>query len=156
MTIKKKDGTANIITVAEVAGGTGGPDGEELMLGGENDYVSVLSNGAGWFVTSSNRMAGNTRFIDSSGVVDIDLAVDVYLLSSFGGAMTARLPPADAAEAIGRTVTLKKTDISANAITVTEQGGSGPDQSDQILDNQYDAITVVSDGGQWFVINTYP
>lgn len=156
MTVKKKDGTANIVTVAEVAGGSGGPDGADLLLGGGGDYVSVLSNGAGWFITGSNRMAGNTRFIDASGTVDIDMAVDTYLLSSFGGAMTARLPPADAAEAAGRTVTLKKTDVSANAVTVTEQGGSGPDQSSQSLTGQYQAITVVSDGGQWFVVSRYP
>jgi hypothetical protein len=67
--------------------------------------------------------------------------------------MTARLPPADAPEAVGRSVTIKKVDVSANDITVTEQGGSGPDQSSQILSDQYDAITVISDGGQWYVVS---
>jgi len=33
--------------------------------------------------------------------------------------------------------------------------GSGPDQSSQILSDQYDAITVVSDGGQWFIISRF-
>lgn len=155
MTIKKKDSSGNIITVTEVAGGSGGPDGNDFLLGGENDFVTVLSNGAGWFVIASNRMAGNTRYIDSSGTVDIDMSVDTYLLSSYGGAMTARLPPANAAEAIGRTITLKKTDVSANAVTVTEQGGNGPDQSGQPLASQYDAITVVSDGSQWYIVSTF-
>jgi len=155
MTVKKKDGTGNIVTVTEVSGGTGGPDGSDFPLGGANDFVTMLSNGAGWFVIASNRMAGNTRFIDSSGIVDIDMAVDTYLLSSFGGAMTARLPPANAAEAIGRTVTLKKTDVSANVITVTEQGGSGPDQSSQPLSSQYSALTVVSNGGQWYIVSKH-
>ncbi len=155
MSVKKKDGSGNIVTISEVAGGTGGPDGADFQLGGKGDFITVQSNGAGWLVVSSNRMAGNTRYIDSSGVVDIDLSVDTYLLSSYGGAMTARLPPANAAEAIGRTVTLKKTDVSANAITVTEQGGNGPDQSSQTLAAQYNAVTVVSDGGQWFVLNSY-
>jgi hypothetical protein len=69
--------------------------------------------------------------------------------------MTARLPPANASEAVGRTITIKKTDSSANAITVTEQGGAGPDQSSQSLSSQYNAITVVSNGGQWYVVNKY-
>ena len=69
--------------------------------------------------------------------------------------MTARLPPANAAEAIGRTITIKKTDVSGNTITVTEQGGSGPDGFAQHLNSQYDAITVVSDGGQWFIVNKF-
>lgn len=81
---------------------------------------------------------------------------DTYLLSSFGGALTARLPPANAAEAIGRTVTVKKIDSSANAVTVTEQGGSGPDHSSQSLNAQYKGITVVSNGANWFVVSKYP
>lgn len=153
MTIKKTDGTSNIVTVTEDGGN--GPDGRAMLLGGKGDYVTVLSNGASWFVTSSNRLAGNTRYADTTGTYAIDMAVDYYLISSFGGAVTARLPPANAAEAIGRTVTIKKTDSSANAVTVTEQGGSGPDQYGQPLTGQYSAITVVSNGGQWYIVSRY-
>lgn len=153
MVVKKTDSSSNVITVRENGGA--GPDGKDFFLGAENDYVMMISNGAEWFVIASNRSAGNTRFFDGSGTYDIDMAVDVYLLSSFGGAMTARLPPANAAEAIGRTITIKKTDGSSNIITVTEQGGSGPDGFGQPLASQYDAITVVSDGGQWFIISKF-
>lgn len=153
ITIKKADDTGNIVTITEDGGD--GPDGNELQLGGPNDYATVVSNGAEWFITSSNRLAGNTRYADTTGTYDIDMAVDTYLLSSFGGALTARLPPANAVEAVGRTVTIKKTDSSGNAVTVTEQGGAGPDQSSQSLSGQYDAITVVSNGAQWFVVSKY-
>lgn len=153
ITIKKIDNTANIVTVTEDDGP--GPDGSSLQLGGENDYVSVLSNGAEWFVVSSNRMAGNTRYHDGTGTYDIDMAVDIYLLSSYSGALIARLPPANAAKAVGRTITLKKTDPSGNSVTVTEQGGSGPDQSSQVLDGQYKAITVVSNGSQWYIVSRF-
>ncbi len=154
MTVKKVDGTSNIVTVNEAGGN--GPDGRTILLGGENDYVSVLSNGAEWHITASNRIVRNTRYFDGTGTYDIDMAVDVYLLSSFGGAMTARLPPANAAKAVGRTVTLKKTDGSANVITVSEQGGSGPDQYNQPLSSQYDTITVMSNGGQWYIVSKFP
>ena len=153
MVVKKTDSSANVITVTEDGGA--GPDGKNFFLGAENDYVMMLSNGAEWFVTASNRSGGNTRFFDGSGLYDIDMAVDTYLLSAFGGAMMARLPPANAAEAIGRSITIKKTDGSANVITVTEQGGSGPDGYGQPLNSQYSAITVVSDGGQWFIISKH-
>ena len=83
------------------------------------------------------------------------MAVDTYLLSSYGGALEARLPPANAAAAIGRTITIKKTDSSGNAVTVTEQGGSGPDQYGQPLSSQYSAITVVSNGGQWYIVSKF-
>lgn len=153
MTVKKIDSSANLVTVKEVSGN--GPDGKTYYLGAENDFVTMLSNGAEWFVTSSNRAPGNTRFYDGSGLYDIDMAVDTYLLSSFGGVLEARLPPANAPEAIGRTVTLKKTDVSSNTITVSEQGGSGPDGFNQPLASQYEALTVVSDGGAWWILNKF-
>lgn len=151
--VKKVDQSDNVITITENSGN--GPDGTPLQLGEFNDYAMILSNGAAWYVVASNRVAGSTRYIDETGTVDIDMAVDTYLASSYNGALTLRLPPANAAEAVGRTITLKKTDSSANAITVTEQGGNGPDQSSQSLTSQYDAITVLSNGAGWYVMGTY-
>ena len=153
MVVKKIDASKNVITVSEDSGS--GPDNRNYYLGSENDYVSMISNGAEWFVTSSNRSAGNTRYYDGSGIYDIDMAVDTYLLSSFGGALEARLPPANAPEAVGRTVTIKKTDVSSNTITVSELGGSGPDGFNQPLASHYNAITVVSDGGQWYIVSKF-
>lgn len=153
MVVKKTDSSGNVITVTESGGN--GPDGKNYYLGAENDYVQMISNGAEWFVISSNRAPGNTRYYEGSGIYDIDMAVDTYLLSSFGGALEARLPPANAPEAIGRTVTIKKTDVSSNTITVSELGGSGPDGFNQPLSAQYKAITVVSDGGQWYIVSKF-
>jgi len=151
--IKKVDGTANIVTITENGGS--GPDGKPLQLGGQYDYATLISNGAAWYIKSSNRMSGNTRFHDGSGTYDIDMAVDVYLVSSFGGALTTRLPPANAAEAVGRMITIKKTDTSSNVVTVSEQGGSGPDGFNQPLAAQYNAITVVSNGAQWHIVSKF-
>lgn len=153
MVIKKTDPSSNVITITEVSGN--GPDGRSYYLGAEGDFMQAISNGAEWFVISSNRAPGNTRYHDGSGTYDIDMAVDVYLLSSFGGAMTARLPPANASIAAGRTVTIKKTDVSSNVITVTEYGGSGPDGYGQPLNAQYKAITVVSDGARWYIVSKF-
>lgn len=149
--IKKVDQSDNVITITENSGN--GPDGSDLLLGEYNDYALILSNGAAWYVIASNRVAGSTRYIDTTGIVDIDMAVDTYLASSYSGALTLRLPPANAAEAVGRTITLKKNDSSANTISITEQGGSGPDQATQTLSSQYDAITVLSNGAQWYVLS---
>lgn len=153
ITIKKIDDTSAILTVTAQSGS--GPDGSNLLLGGKGDFVTVISNGAGWYIKSSNRLAGNTRYADTTGTYDIDMAANVYLISSYGGAVSARLPPANAAQAIGRTITIKKTDSSGNAVTVTEQGGSGPDQSSQPLSSQYKALTVTSNGSQWYIISKF-
>lgn len=153
MAIKKTDSSANVITITEDDGA--GPDGRSFALGAENDYMLALSNGAEWFVIASNRSPGNTRYFDGTGTYDIDMAVDTYLLSSYGGTLTARLPPANAAQALGRTITIKKTDVSSNVVYISEQGGSGPDGYTQPLSSQYNAITVVSDGAHWHIISKF-
>ncbi len=153
MVVKKIDSSTNVVTVTEDGGN--GPDGRNFDLGARHDFVQMISNGAAWYVIASNRAAGNTRYHDGTGTYDIDMAVDTYLLSAFSGALTARLPPANAVKAIGRTVTIKKIDVSANDITITEQGGSGPDGSSQTLGDQFDAITLVSNGAQWYIVSRF-
>jgi len=153
-TIKKIDFTGNAVKVSE-PNGLGIDRKAEIILGGPYDYVTIISNGAEWFITSSNRMAGNTRYYETSGTLDIDMSVDVYLISSYIGAVTCRLPPANAAKAIGRTITIKKTDVSANPVYVSEQGGNGPDQFTQPLNSRYNAITIVSNGAEWYIVNKF-
>ncbi len=153
-TIKKIDFTGNVVRVSE-PNGLGIDRKAEIILGGPYDYVTILSNGAEWFVTSSNRMAGNTKYYDTNGQLDIDMSVDTYLISSYGGTVTCRLPPANAAKAIGRTITIKKTDVSNNPVYVSEQGGAGPDQYTQNLLSRYNAITVVSNGAEWYIVNKF-
>lgn len=153
-TVKKVDSTGNMVIVSAISGS--GPDGRDIQLGGPNDYVTVLSNGSSWYIISSNRMAGNTRYHDGAGTYDIDMAVDVYLLSSFAGAKTARLPPANASSAVGRMIHIKKTDASANAVSVTVQGGGNIDGSSSFaLSSQYKALSVVSNGAQWYIVNSF-
>ncbi len=153
MVVKKIDNSGNVITVNETGGN--GPDGRSYYLGAENDFVQMISNGAQWYVISSNRAPGNTRFFEGTGTYNIDMAVDTYLISSFGGAVTAQLPPANAPEAIGRTITIKKTDSSVNAVTVTVQGSTGPDNAAQPLSSQYSAMTVVSNGAAWYIVSKH-
>ncbi|MBU0860126.1 MAG: hypothetical protein KJ667_09315, partial [Alphaproteobacteria bacterium] len=151
MTVKKIDATPNVITITEDGGS--GPDGRDLKLGGEDDYATVYSNGTSWYVIESNRMAGSVRYADTTGTYQIDMVGDVYLISSYGGAVTAQLPPANAAQAVGRMITIKKTDPSGNAVTVTEQGGAGPDQGSVVLSTQNHAVTVISNSVQWYVVS---
>ncbi len=153
ITVKKIDISSNLVTVTTIE--ASGIDGKAIYLAGRYDYVTMVSNGAEWFITSTNRQSGSDLYYDGTGVLNIDMSADVYVLSSFNGALEARLPPADAPEAIGRSITLKKTDPSTNSVTVTEQGGAGPDQSNQILSNRYEAVTVFSNGAEWYVISKY-
>ena len=81
------------------------------------------------------------------------------LIAGEGGeaiALAADVTDEDAvATAVGRTVTLKKSDTSANAVTVTERGGAGPDNEPIPLTGQGHALTVMSDGNSWHILARY-
>lgn len=148
-TIKKIGSSNNLVTINEINGP--GPDGRELQFGGPGDYATVISDGKNWHIKESNRMTGNARYADVTGLYPIDMVADMYIISSFGGAVTAQLP--NASEALGRVITIKKTDPSANAVTVTEENGPGPDNGSVVLSTQNHAVTVMSNSVQWYVIS---
>jgi hypothetical protein len=48
--------------------------------------------------------------------------------------------------------TIKKTDPSANAVTVEDVNGAGPDNAPVVLANRYDRVTVMSNGAAWWAL----
>jgi len=77
-------------------------------------------------------------------------ATEEYLFcDATGGAFSITLPAVSA----GLQYTIKKTDSSANAVTIDGNASETIDgELTQILTTQYDAITIVSDGTSWFTI----
>nr|HRJ13169.1 glycosyl hydrolase family 28-related protein [Alphaproteobacteria bacterium] len=142
ITIKKSDSSDNLVIVQEDSGP--GPDGRTVNLSARYDYITVISNGSNWWIVSHNLMPENTYYIENETLIQPDLTRPIYFVSAFTGAAEFRLPPANAANAVGRTITIKKIDTSGNAVTVTVSGSTGPDNSSQALSTQYKAITVVS------------
>ena len=94
----------------------------------------------------------DTEYVEpeNGGVVELDLSSSVYLISAYGGATTARLPPAGSAN--GHAVTIKRTDASANLLTVVEIDGPGPDGRTLRLANRFDYATLVSNGAAWWIV----
>jgi hypothetical protein len=76
---------------------------------------------------------------------------DVVLCNATGGAFDVTLP--DAADFKGRRFTIKRLNSGSHAVTVAAASGQTIDgASTSVLGTQYLAITVVSDGSNWFVI----
>jgi len=86
----------------------------------------------------------------AGGLVSVDGTSAIWLVSAFGGAVEARLPSAGSAN--GFSFTVKKTDGSSNVVTVTEDGGMGPDGRPIRLASRHDHVTVVSNGNAWHVV----
>lgn len=74
------------------------------------------------------------------------------LCDATSGAFAVTLPPANAAA--GQMITVKKIDVSANAVTVTRAGTDTIDgATTYVLAAQYKSVTLLSNNGtQWFVI----
>lgn len=76
----------------------------------------------------------------------------VFGVSASGAARTITLPAASCA---GFTVTVKKTDSSANAVTVSRAGSATIDgATTKVLASQYDSVRLVSDGTNWNIVSS--
>ncbi len=151
--IKKTDIGPHPVTVTE-AGGPG-PDHRSVILANRYDAVTVVSNGANWWVQSSSERPVASAFFETPGVVEPSLRQPVCLVSAWSGAVELRLPAAGSAQAQGRQVTVKKTDPSGNWVTVTESGGPGPDGGPVTLAGQFHFVTVFSNGTAWHILGRY-
>lgn len=149
LTIKKTDSSANPVTVTELGGS--GPDGRPVLLCSRYDHVSVVSNGAGWWVTARTGQPGNAEFRDTAGLFEPDLMKDLYLVSGGAGAVEVRLPNPSATQAVGRRITIKKSDTSDAMVSVTAATGTGPDGRIWKLARQFEQVTVFSNGAAWWV-----
>lgn len=73
---------------------------------------------------------------------------DTVLMDASSGPVTVTLPPPSA----GTQVVVKKTDPSANAVTISSPSGTVDGGVSLSVSTQWTAITVVSDGTNYFAI----
>lgn len=76
---------------------------------------------------------------------------EIILANASGAAFAVTLPAANAQT--GRRVTVKKIDSSANAVTVASGGGTIDGAASVALGSQNEAVEVISDGTNWWVIS---
>ncbi|MEO0391678.1 MAG: glycosyl hydrolase family 28-related protein [Pseudomonadota bacterium] len=153
ITFKKTDASANDIVLTELGGP--GPDGRSIRLGSRFDYATVVSNGASWWLIAHNNMAENADFYNTPGVFTPDLTRRLYMVDAYSGNIEVRLPTPSAAHAVGRLVTIKRNDTSGNTLSVTKEGGGGPDNQAINLNSKGHALTVMSNGAGWQVISLH-
>lgn len=94
-------------------------------------YADVLSVSANTLVTNAN---------------------SVVLVNASGGTVTITVPSASSPSNIGKIFTIKKTDSSANAVTIATLGGNIDGVATQTLPLQYDSFMFVSDGTNYNII----
>ena len=89
-------------------------------------------------------------YIENLATYDVAVASRVHLISAWSGPVTARLPAPGGT--VGYLVTLKKSDASANGVTVIDAEGGKPDGQTTVLTGHGDFVTVVSNGAAWWIV----
>jgi len=74
---------------------------------------------------------------------------DIILADASGGAFSVTLPSTPTA---GVVIDVKKTDSSANAVTVDGNGNNIDGDSTYIMYSQYESISIFADGSNWWII----
>lgn len=93
-----------------------------------------------------------TAVVSKTTTYQVTTSDSIILCSASGGAFTVTLP-STANVSTGRVYTIKKTDSSGNAVTVSATSPQTIDGlSSQSLATQYAVYNVVSDGSNWWTI----
>ena len=123
------------------------------LNGDLDDVDSLLITCLNW--TSSTQTSTITVTIPTAGSATTGSAKTLYLCNATGGAFAANLPAV--ATAAGLTVAFKKTDSSANAITITGNSSDKIDGSNTFpLGAQYAYLIIQCDGAKWNIISQTP
>jgi len=149
MTIKKIDITTNKVIIDPAASETVDTM-TTLTLYDFNDFVKIHCDGSNYQVIAS-QIRGTTRAITNTQTLDLTDEHKLILADATGGAIIVNLPSA-ATVARGYKISVKKTDSTGSAITLTPSGGETIDgQSSLIINIQYATSSIISDGTNWFI-----
>jgi hypothetical protein len=89
-----------------------------------------------------------TAVVSTSGDITLDDTRSVILVSASGAARTVTLP--SAVSIPGRWYLVKKTDASANTVTIDGDGSETIDGATTlVLDTQYESTIIISNGSGW-------
>ena len=125
------------IPVAQL--GTGTPDGSKFL---RDDRV--------WSVVPTPLLVV-TAITFGDTPYSVVAADELIVVNATGGAVTVTLPAA--ASSNGRQIRVKKTDSSANSVTVDGNGAETIDGSANVqLLAQHEVVLLVCDGTEWWVV----
>ena len=112
--------------------------------------VGTMTKGA-VFVKLVDRTDVITAPISKSGTYTATVSDDLILCDASGGGFTIDLYTAVGYS--GKEVEIKKTDSSANTVTVDGNGAQTIDgATTKVIQYQYSSMRIISDGSNWSII----
>lgn len=123
------------------------PPSHELLVNSHEIRIELISDAEDFRFPGD----GDLHVVTVTGATTLTAGHDVVLCNATSAAFTVTLPAA--ASNTGRRYSIKKIDSSANAVTVDGNGSETVDDSTtRVLSMQYDSISIVSDGTEWWII----
>ncbi len=149
--IKKTDLSSNKVSII--------PFGAQTINGGLvfdlfdcNDFVECRSDGSNWHVGSALIRGTIVNLTDDYTVLISDIG-KMYNCDATLASITIQLP---ACPLVGKgfSLSVKKTDISANTVILLPNGSETIDGAGtQVLSFQWEMVSLKTDGLNWFVVN---
>jgi microcystin-dependent protein len=149
ITIKKTDVNKAIITITPANSQT--IDGRvSFILYDQNDVVKLISDGNNWRI-KSGLIRGNTELLSTAYTTTIADNKKTFICSATSSYNVTLLSSAIVGDGFKNTF---KKSTDSNLITLVPAGSETIDgASSYILKDPYDAVTIISDGTNWLVIN---
>ena len=146
----------NILTATKTSGSVATNYGlkiEDQSIGSSNNYSIFTGIGKLFFGDMVYGIRFRNRSVNNAASPYTVVLEDTSILATANaGAVTILLPTASGTQ--GRTITIKKSDTSANVVTITANGADTIDGvNSQVLTLGYETLTVQSDGtATWYII----
>lgn len=156
ITIKKIDSSANAVHL-----GTNGSERIDdntatyYSISGKNDFLKLQCDSSNWH-SIGYKKRGFSDETTPVGTIYVSQENRIYNINATGGAETVTLPEISTI-GNGFRLTIKKTDSSANAVTINRSGTDTIDgATSYVLNTQYQAVTLVSStSSHWRIISDY-
>lgn len=140
-----------ITTTGDIIYSSSGTTASRLAIGSSGDVLTVSGGVPSW-AAPAEALDTVTSIANSDSPYTALTATEILKANATAGAITVNLYAA--ASNSGRTLTIIKTDSSANIVTIdgaTTETINGA--TTYTLCDQYEAVTIECDGSNWFVIN---
>jgi hypothetical protein len=140
-----------LIQISEIATPQPPPTGTGVLYGKSDGYVYWQNSSGDEYNLTGGSGIGLGQVIHTSTNYSIALSNATVIADASSASVTITLPTASSANEY--VFTIKKRDVSANSVVVDASGAEVIDGSTTYsLLTQYEAITVQSDGIQWWII----
>jgi hypothetical protein len=148
-TVVKTDSGTNAVTVD--AAGTETINGAlTVILPQQYNTVTIISNGANWLILGGSILSGFANIKSITASYTATLADEKIYANATGGAITVTLPAA--ATSKGKVYSIKKIDLSANAVTIDGNASETIDGAlTKIINTQWTAVSIYCNGSGWYV-----